>query len=480
MVSEKFRHQLQKEAKEWFIEGLIDEEAYTRIAARYRFSELETSARNRFIMILIGLGSILLGLAVITFVAANWQVWSREIKVVLLVSLLIAVEVSGFYLWRISSERWQSRLGKGFLLLGGLIFGANLGLMSQMFHQSGSTYQLFLVWGLGVLVMAYSLRLSQMGILAIILVGLGYLSGLFRSSIWEGSSILELAITQMPLLTSLLFIPLAYWCRSRFLFGLAVILIVVSFSWNLGSLLWEFFTFNRLLGGVLTAVASCLPPALLWGYRDSLWGFSAANALFNPIGRFFGLLFLAILFYWFSFNIWYDKPFNYLSETGLNWQQWLYLLDVIGLGGLTIWAWWQLAYSGEGNEGSQWTLESNSLAVAAIIVLTGLMIFCQITIQPLGAIGTIIFNILLFLLAAGLIREALRTGQRKGFWGGVILFALQLLSRMIEYNTGLLLKAIVLFFCGLAVIAAGLWFERYLRSLNSISEGIGEGEMTND
>jgi uncharacterized membrane protein len=35
---------------------------------------------------------------------------------------------------------------------------------------------------------------------------------------------------------------------------------------------------------------------------------------------------------------------------------------------------------------------------------------------------------------------------------------------MFEYNTGLLLKAIVLFGCGIAVIVAGLWFERYLRA----------------
>jgi hypothetical protein len=38
---------------------------------------------------------------------------------------------------------------------------------------------------------------------------------------------------------------------------------------------------------------------------------------------------------------------------------------------------------------------------------------------------------------------------------------------MFEYDTGLLLKAIVLFVSGVCVIAAGLWFERYLLTLNS-------------
>ena len=74
-----------------------------------------------------------------------------------------------------------------------------------------------------------------------------------------------------------------------------------------------------------------------------------------------------------------------------------------------------------------------------------------------------LFRSLLFLLAVGLIRQALAQGKRLGFWGGILLLGIQLTARMLEYETGLLWKAIVLFGCGIAVIAAGLWFERYLR-----------------
>lgn len=77
-MSNKFRHQLRQEAEQWRAEELIDAALYDQLAERYQFAELDTAARNRFVVILLGLGSILLGLGIITFVAANWQALSRE------------------------------------------------------------------------------------------------------------------------------------------------------------------------------------------------------------------------------------------------------------------------------------------------------------------------------------------------------------------------------------------------------------------
>ena len=59
MLSDKFRHQLRQEAEQWRAEGLIDASVYEQLCDRYQFNELEASARNRFVVILLGLGSIL-------------------------------------------------------------------------------------------------------------------------------------------------------------------------------------------------------------------------------------------------------------------------------------------------------------------------------------------------------------------------------------------------------------------------------------
>jgi cyanate permease len=67
------------------------------------------------------------------------------------------------------------------------------------------------------------------------------------------------------------------------------------------------------------------------------------------------------------------------------------------------------------------------------------------------------------LLAVGLIRDGLALGERSPFWGGMVLLVLGIISRMLEYNTGLLLKSIVFALCGVGIIAAGLWFERNVK-----------------
>jgi hypothetical protein len=58
--------------------------------------------------------------------------------------------------------------------------------------------------------------------------------------------------------------------------------------------------------------------------------------------------------------------------------------------------------------------------------------------------------------AIELIRKALATGKRRGFWSEIILLVLQIASRMLEYDTGLILKAIVLFIRGIGIIPYSL------------------------
>jgi len=451
MLSDKFRRQLRQEAEQWRTEGLIDASVYEQLSVRYQFSDLEASARNRFIVILLGLGSVLLGLAIITFVAANWQVWSRGLKVTLLLSLFIGVNTAGFYLWRRPTEQWQRRLGQGLLLLGALVLGANMALMSQMFHQSGLLYQLYLVWGLGVLAMAYSLRLTLLGILAILLIGLGYVQGQPEFVAIGEFSWLRLLVQHMPVLAALLFIPLAYWCHSRWIFRLGAIAIVYSLEANLIRL--------NLLGSSawMAAIACALPPALLWGYSDSLFRRRPPEAeLFTGVARTLAVIFLSLLFYFLSFyGLWWDTSSTQPTQNA-SLLPWSLLVDILLFGCWTLWEWLRLLRQ----------LNLTTGIIAGMIVLSALVPFWHLSISRLPITAVLIFNLLLFVLSVGLIREGLAQGQRRLFWGGMILLSLQIFSRMLEYNTDLLFKSLVLFLCGLGVIAAGLWFERYVKTRN--------------
>ncbi|MEM9151543.1 MAG: DUF2157 domain-containing protein, partial [Cyanobacteria bacterium P01_F01_bin.3] len=311
MTTEKFRRQLRTESQQWRQEGLIDATLYDALETRYDFPQLADEPDNQFVGILLGLGGILLGLGAITFVAANWQVWSRIARMVLLLVLFLGVNGTGFYLWRDSTRRARlHRLGHGLLLTGGLVLGANLGLMSQMFHQSGPIYQLFLVWGLGVLAMAYGLRLASLGVFSWILVMLSYWNFFFSRPFDSGAlDLFAQVMLYLPLLVSLLYLPLAYWLRSRWLYGLwgigfTILFGISQITWVIGS------------GYKSWAIASAfvIPSALLWASRIDWWNHPLssrrAQKYFQPVGRSLAVWAISASLYVFAFRApWQYSPF---------------------------------------------------------------------------------------------------------------------------------------------------------------------------
>ena len=480
MVSDTFRHQLRHELELWRTEGLIEDFQYEQLAERYQLNTLDTIARNRFIMILLGLGSILIGLGVITFVAANWQELPRTAKVTLLLSLFIVVNVAGFYLWRRHEEK-QQRLGHGLLILVALILGANMGLMGQMFHISNPFYELLLAWGIGVVAMAYSLRLTSLGILSIILIGAGYCGFLgevvFSGSLFQELSWAALIGQHMPLLTGLIFVPLAYWCRSRWIFAIAAIALVFSLQINWLYGLANFFTSKS--GGWIFALAVALPPALLWGYDDSLWIYgdfprlgqqrqshTTRQGSFQSIARNLALVYLAILFYTWSFSWFWEASANPVSSQQSTNLSSFALVDVFIFISVAIFAWLRLLWLGT-KQRSRRNRDLTTVVVGGFIAIAALIPIWHINIAPITVQATFIFNALLFLLAAGLIREGLAHGQRRAFWGGIVLLTLRILNWFILSATGLLFKSLMFILCGVGVIAIGLWFERYVRTLSN-------------
>lgn len=474
MVPEKFRRLLRQEAEKWWAEGLIDVGIYEQLAERYQFQSLERDASHRFIAILMGLGSILLGLAAITFVAANWQVWSRPVKVALLLSLLIGVNAAGFYLWRRPvSLKGQQRLGQGLLLLGALLLGANLALMSQMFHQSGNSYELFLVWGLGVLLMAYSLRLTALGVLAWVLIAMGYWAGMAARFAGQ-DSFWQLLVQHLPIAASVLFIPLAYWCRSRVIFGLGAVMVTLSLFTNLVSMT----NAAPLSMGWLVAIAYVLPPALLWGYSPPVWRSSRLQGTmrrasgvdpFQPMARSLALAWISVLFYGLAFRFWWSQS---NASFGQSWNG-AVLIDVILLAAVTGLGWMQLRHDfGRGRWLQDRSIHTGTIAV--FLILTAGLLIWNFDVGNLDGVGVFFANVLLFLLAIGLIRDGLALGSRNLFWGGMVLLVLGIITRMLEYNTGLLLKSIVFALCGVGVIGAGLWFERNVKpdKLHSLTRSV--------
>jgi hypothetical protein len=66
--------------------------------------------------------------------------------------------------------------------------------------------------------------------------------------------------------------------------------------------------------------------------------------------------------------------------------------------------------------------------------------------------------------------------QRVVFWLGSLYMVLLILSRFLEYETSLMVKAAAFLACGIAVILAGMSYERYLRRKDSSVEGAKDKE----
>lgn len=460
MASDKFRHQLRQEASAWLKEGWIDSDFYQQLSQRYQFNTLETASRDRFVTILVGLGSILIGLGVITFVAANWQDIPRHFRVIFLLSLFIGVNIVGFYFWT-HRQSSKQRLGQGLLLLGALVLGANMGLMGQMFHLSNPFYELLLAWAVGVLAMAYSLRLVSLGVMSFILMGLGYWTSNFNDNILTNLANREtdwaiLWLSHMPILAALMFFPLAYVCRSRVMFGLGAIATTSALVGNLTPYTWG-ISDGRLFMGFCFAITFVIPFTFLWSYDDAAWFGSRFNPSFQSVARNLALLFLSITVYLIS-SVWFWEAVSNSSGTYPRNLSFAPFIDILALVSVTLWGWARLIQRRQ--------VEITTAVIGIFGVAIALLFVWHVGITPINTVAVFVGNALLFILAIGLIREGLSIGNRRSFWGGLILLTLRIVNWFLLANNELLVKSLVLVLAGFAVIAIALWFERYIRTLN--------------
>jgi len=101
-------------------------------------------------------------------------------------------------------------------------------------------------------------------------------------------------------------------------------------------------------------------------------------------------------------------------------------------------------------------------------VFTGL-VFASAVIPLIGVYSgyitsTVMANIMLLLYAAIFVWSAYIEEDRRLFWAGILTVSVMIVSRTLEYETGLHIKAAAFTACGIGVMAAGVIFERYLKS----------------
>jgi predicted Zn finger-like uncharacterized protein len=162
-----FVKQLAQEMPSWERAGIITTDQSQRILDRY--TKLRPAEKrvvpSRLIAILSVLGAILVGVGIFAFVAANWSALGKEAKIGVISGAMLASYSAG-YLLRYGQRR-HPRVGEALLLLGGIIFGAAIYFVAQLYHISVHYPNGPLIWGVAILPLAYLLRLPSLLWLAV-------------------------------------------------------------------------------------------------------------------------------------------------------------------------------------------------------------------------------------------------------------------------------------------------------------------------
>ncbi len=159
-----YTKRLTKDVARWREAGWVTPEGESAILAELA----DKGTGFRAASILGVLGAVLLGFAVMSFVAANWQDMPRITRLGLLLSLLFASYIVAAALF----SRGLDLFAHAAVLLGACIFGASIMLIAQMYHIDGNPPDAALMWAAGTFLAGIAFGSNPTLALAMLLVGL--------------------------------------------------------------------------------------------------------------------------------------------------------------------------------------------------------------------------------------------------------------------------------------------------------------------
>ncbi len=439
-----FRKILRGELPAWQAEGLLTPSQAESLTGKYDLAGLPAESANIFLIAICVLGAALIGGGVISFVAYHWDGIGRWTKVALLISALGGVEFAGFYLRDVSGK--MPVLGHGLLAAGALIFGANIGLIVQIFHIQSHYHGAFGGWAVATLVLAWTMRSWLVAVVSVV-----------ASFIWFTGWIdfNEGAFNYYPLVLIAGFATLAYQQRSAFLFALVTLALAISaciYAGINGDTSWPSIAMALCVGQMLAG----------WGILTRHSSRFSEFKTLATVSVTVGIATLVLATYLLSFHDFAEKIHN--DFWNIKSWMWAWTAFPALLAGVVMWVF---------SAGRGWAAKDYRPVLIATwltcVVLAATLYF------PLIGPGSVLVqvvlaNIALVGMAAGLTWAGTKILDRRLLWLGVILAALILASRFLEYETNLMAKSAVFLLCGAAVLIVGVKFETHLKNVRSTHE----------
>ena len=145
---------LHSQLQRWVREGIIDTADAESIGRLYPQPQAKTS-RPWALIVFSGIGAVIVGLGVILLFAYNWHEMSKFAKLSVVFGSLVLAHLVGISLF-IRSERFKG-LGEAITVLGTMLFGAGIWLIAQIYHIEEHFPNAFLLWGIGAMLMAWTM-----------------------------------------------------------------------------------------------------------------------------------------------------------------------------------------------------------------------------------------------------------------------------------------------------------------------------------
>jgi len=159
---------LKKEIPVWIQNNTISNQQGDNLLEYYLIQPKKEFKKTNLARLLTTIGSILLGLGVILFVAANWTKLSKIFEIILILSVTFITFILGYYFSY--KKNGYNNLGKGLLFASSIMWGGAIAFLSQMYHIPGSDiWIIFLLWAIPILPVGYFFDSSPTFILSSIL-----------------------------------------------------------------------------------------------------------------------------------------------------------------------------------------------------------------------------------------------------------------------------------------------------------------------
>lgn len=226
------------EIDRWVADGLVTPEQAGKLRARYTPAE---AGPPWGLIVFAAAGAIVIGLGVILLFAYNWAAIPKFGKLGLVFCAIIAAHAGSIRM--LAGDGWRPKMGEALAALATMLYGAGIWLVAQIYNIDEHFPNGFLFWALGALAMAWAIRSTVNGLMAVVLIVIWGSFEIFEFSSPRFGSVLLIAAT---------LVPLAWKQRSPLLLAASVLAIQFLVVANAGS--W---------GGVGHAFVSSLGLAVL-------------------------------------------------------------------------------------------------------------------------------------------------------------------------------------------------------------------------